>query len=103
MESTDHKIEEKVEKKFLQDYRIVLSAFMAGSGLLMWILMYVFSPIAQVKTDIALIQKDISTINSNHEAHIQDILKNIEELKKQDKALDDKLDLQQQAIIKLLK
>ncbi len=96
-------LNDKIEKKFYQDYRIVISAFMAGTGIVMWILMFVFNPMSKVTTDIALIQKDISIINLNHEAHIQDILKNIEELKKQDKELDDKLDLQQQAIIKLLK
>lgn len=103
MESTEHKIEDKVEMKFSKDYKTILSAFMAGSGLLMWILLYVFNPMAEVKTDIALIQKDISNINSNHEQHIQDIMQNIKEMKEEDKELRDKLDIQQQAIIKLLK
>ena len=52
-------------------------------GLIVFVLGGV-APYYQMKQDIALIQKDISIINTNHEAHIQDILKNIEEIKKQE-------------------
>ncbi len=37
--------------------------------------------IAGIRMDIALIQQSISNINSNHEAHIQDILEQIKDMK----------------------
>ena len=39
----------------------------------------VISPFYQLREDIALIQKDISIINTNHEAHIQDLTQQIKE------------------------
>ncbi len=95
-------INEKIEKKFLQDYRLIISAFLAGSGLLMWIMLYLFNPITTIQKDIALIQQSIDNINTNHETHIQDILQQIKEMRMNDDAQDAKLDTQQQAIIKLL-
>ncbi len=41
----------------------------------------VVRPYYAMKEDLALIQKDISVINSNHEVHIQDINQNIKEIK----------------------
>lgn len=102
MDSNNNNLTEKIEKKFLQDYRIVVSAFLAGSGILMWVLLYVFNPMSAVQKDIALIQKDIAVINLNHEQHIQDILTQLKDLKEDNKSLDEKLDLQQQAITRLL-
>lgn len=53
----------------------------------------VVRPYYQMQEHIALIQKDISIINSNHEAHIQDILQG---LKEQKQAV---IELQKQIII----
>lgn len=64
-----------------------------------WILgvvMFVFGiagPYYGMKQDIALIQKDISVINMNHEVHIQDILQDQKEMKQQI------IELQKQLII----
>lgn len=102
MDSNNNGLNEKIEKKFFQDYRIVISAFLAGTGILMWVLVYVFNPMASVQKDIALIQKDISVINSNHEVHIQDIMQQLKEIQLENKRLDEKLDTQQQAITRLL-
>ncbi|MFA5050958.1 MAG: hypothetical protein WC499_02485 [Patescibacteria group bacterium] len=41
----------------------------------------VIAPYYAIRQDIALIQQDISIINTNHEAHIQDILQEIKEMK----------------------
>lgn len=43
------------------------------------IMMFIFG----MRTDIALIQQDINTINSNHEVHIQDINQELKEQKEQ--------------------
>jgi hypothetical protein len=53
----------------------------------------VAKPYYGMKEDIALIQKDISVINANHEVHIQDIFQEIKEIKAQE------LDLQRQIIL----
>lgn len=47
----------------------------------------VVNPYYNMKQDIALIQKDISIINLNHEAHIQDILQELKEEQLQIKEL----------------
>lgn len=39
----------------------------------------VVSPYYQMKQDVALIQKDISTINSNHLLHTQDLAQQLKE------------------------
>lgn len=54
----------------------------------------VIAPFYGIKQDVALIQKDISIINSNHEAHIQDILQEIKEIKTQ------QLEMQRQILLK---
>lgn len=51
-------------------------------GIVMFVL-GVVKPYYEAKQEIALIQSSISNINMNHEVHIQDILKNIEEIKKE--------------------
>lgn len=61
------------------------------------IVLGVVAPYYAIRQDIALIQKDISIINTNHELHIQDITKNIEELQKQ------QIELQKQIYIILNK
>lgn len=50
------------------------------------IIVFVFgvaSPYYSMRQDIVLIQKDISTINSNHEVHIQDILQTMKDQQSQ--------------------
>lgn len=42
--------------------------------------MGVVAPYYQMKQDVALIQKDISVINSNHEVHIQDLSQTVKEM-----------------------
>lgn len=40
----------------------------------------VITPFYQTKQDIALIQKDVSIINTNHLAHMQDLSQNISDI-----------------------
>ncbi len=42
--------------------------------------MGVVAPYYQMKQDVALIQKDISIINSNHSAHIQDLSQEVKDV-----------------------
>jgi len=42
--------------------------------------MGVVAPYYQMKQDVALIQKDISVINSNHEVHIQDLSQTVKDI-----------------------
>ena len=63
---------------------------------------FVFSPINGVKTDIALIRSDINTIQLNHEAHMQTALQEIADLKRSDVEMDQRLEKQNEAIIRLL-
>jgi len=50
------------------------------------ILIFIFSivkPFFGAVQDLALIKADITNINSNHEAHIQDLTQNIKDIKEQ--------------------
>lgn len=53
-----------------------------------------------IKTDIALIQQSIGNINQNHEAHIQDILGQIKDLKEEQiNQQNEIIDLQKQVLV----
>lgn len=53
------------------------------------------APYYSIKQDIALIQKDIEIINSNHLSHVQDLTQEIKDIKKE------QLEMQKQILIKL--
>lgn len=60
------------------------------------IVVFVFAvarPYYETRQDIALIQKDISNINANHEVHIQDILQELKEQR------DEMLSIEKQMIL----
>ena len=60
----------------------------------------VVAPYYSIKESIALIQQDISTINTNHEAHIQDILTRMEKGDIRDSERDKQIiELQKQMIV----
>jgi hypothetical protein len=69
------------ETKILGMSKLAISSFIAGTGIIMWMISVVFSPINGLKTDIALIQQSISNINTNHEVHIQDLTQGIKDIK----------------------
>ena len=59
-------------------------------------------PYFGIRTDIALINQSIANINQNHEVHIQDIDQAILAIQTQQKADEEKIIANQEAIIKLL-
>lgn len=71
-------------RQFVADGKIVIGIFVAGVSLALWGM----SQISSIEGKIALIQADISNINTNHEAHIQDILQNMKDLQLDQKAED---------------
>lgn len=74
-------------------------------GVVVSIVVFIFGVIAPyftIRESIALIQKDIAIINTNHEAHIQDILKNIEEMRHSDSQMDGRLDTQYQLLLAIM-
>lgn len=86
-------------KKVIWDTKTVMSVFMLGSGAVLWVTNWVFNPINDVKTDIALIQKDIEIINTNHEAHIQDMLTEIKKIKEDEVILEKDLAITNQVLL----
>ena len=62
-------------------------------------LLVVLVPYYSIKTDIALIQKDISIININHEQHIQDILNELTKIKEDEVTLEKDLAITNQTLI----
>lgn len=59
-------------------------------------------PYFGMKSDIALIQQSILTIQNNHEVHIKDILEEVKELKAADRILSDKLISTNETMVKLM-
>ena len=62
-------------------------------------LLVVLVPYYSIKIDIALIQKDISIININHEQHIQDILNELTKIKEDEVTLEKDLAITNQTLI----
>lgn len=90
------------ESKILGISKMTLSAFLAGTGIILWMVSVVFSPMNAIKTDIALIQKDISTINSNHLTHLQKYAEEIKDIKQRQSSEDQEIiELQKQILILL--
>jgi len=97
--------ESKVRKVLFNEVTMVVAIIGVVVGVMNW----VRNPqeesnraIVQMDKNISLIQKDINTINSNHEAHIQDILKEIEEIKKREESRDKELQEEHDTLILLL-
>lgn len=63
----------------------------------------VVAPYYTMKQDVALIQKDISNINSNHIVHIQDLTQEIKDIALEQKAQNERMIQLQEAIIRLQK
>lgn len=60
----------------------------------------IVAPYYSMRQDVALIQQSISNINTNHEAHIQDILQELKDMKEIGKSQQQQIiDLQKQLVI----
>jgi hypothetical protein len=86
--------ESKILKAIRTEAGVVVSIVTIAIGIIF--------PYFGIKTDIALIQKDISIINTNHEAHIQDILTRMEKNDLEETAQNDRLEQMNNALIKLM-
>ncbi len=114
----DHEIDAKYQKALADSVVAILTkngyqvsegkirkVLFSEVGLLIMIISFmvgVVAPYFTIKSDIALIQQSIDNINTNHETHIQDILKNIEDLKKEQAAQDLLLQQNSDAILALM-
>ena len=93
--------EEKARRVFLGEGKLIISVFLAGTGIVFWAMGYFFNPVKNMEKDVALIQQSISNINTNHEAHIQDILEQMKDMKAKDIEYDKRLQANQESIIYL--
>lgn len=96
--------QEEMHEEVVQESRI-LKVLRSEAGVIVGIIIFLFgiiTPYFSIKQDIALIQKDISVINGNHEVHIQDILNEVEALKKENAELDKRLDAQYKLLLIVL-
>lgn len=78
-------MEKITETNFIRQILSTEVKYVIGIG------MFVFGvarPYYEIKENIALVQKDISVINSNHEVHIQDILQELKDQKQEIQDLD---------------
>lgn len=95
---------EEMHEEVVQESRI-LKVLRSEVGVIIGVLIFLFgviTPYFNIKQDIALIQKDVSIINGNHEVHIQDILADIEALKKENAEIDKRLDAQYKLLLIVL-
>jgi len=96
---------EKIKKIIYNEVTLVIAVFSFAWG----IFNYLNSPqikvsddISKIHTDVALINQSIGVIKNNHEAHIQQILEEIKALKELDQKLNERIEKQNEAIIRLL-
>lgn len=73
--------EERTVKKVLKENAMTL---VWVTGVVFSFIMFVVIPQQETKTSIALIQKDIATINTNHLTHLQTYAEEIKALKEQE-------------------
>jgi hypothetical protein len=59
----------------------------------------VVAPYYTIRQDIALIQKDISIINTNHETHIQDIITELQKMKEDENTIEKELAITNQVLM----
>lgn len=60
------------------------------------VMAFIFS----IKTDVAVIQNNISNINTNHETHIQDIMEELKDINNDQKNQNDQIiELQKQILL----
>lgn len=86
------KIKDIVKQTVTADVKFVIGIIIFLAG--------VVAPYYGIRQDIALMKSDVSNINSNHEVHMQDALKNIEEIKMEDKDQDKEIiELQKQILV----
>ena len=93
-EREDLKIENQARNIVVTEFKFWI--FLIGAALTVAV------PYFTMQKDIALIQQSIENINGNHEVHIQDILEQLKDMKAKDEAQDEKLQANQEQIIKLL-
>jgi len=94
--------EKKVVNVISDRARLVIEVFLAGTGLMLWVSVMFFSPLNDVKGDIKLIQKDINVIQTNHQQHIENLYKEIAQMKLDQKEMDARLEKQNEGLIRLL-
>jgi cell division protein FtsB len=70
---------EKISKVFYKDAKLMLSVFLAGTGLVFWSINIFFNPVKNLEKDIALLQKDVQEIKINELTHIYNELKDNKE------------------------
>lgn len=96
---------QKFKKIIFNEITFVIAVFGAAWGVFNYLNdphVAIDNDIAKIHTDIALINQSIATIKDNHEAHMQAALEEIKALKEQDVIFDQRLEKQNEAIIKLL-
>lgn len=72
MPKENYKEESMIKQVLTTEVKFIIGVITIALG--------VVAPYYGIRQDIALIQSSISNINSNHEAHIQDIQQNIKDL-----------------------
>ena len=87
--------ESTIRKVLLSDIGLVISIVVFLTGVLV--------PYFSIKTDIALIQQSIETINTNHLQHMQDLEQQVKDLETEQTVQNDKIIANQEAIIKIMK
>jgi len=89
----NNNVETKFKKYLTSEVKFVIGVVMFAVGLI--------KPYYEMKQDIRLMQNDISNINSNHIAHMQDLKQEIKDLQEEQNHLTkEMIDLQKQILYK---
>lgn len=102
MEATENGNGDKLKKWAITETKTLVSVFLAGSGIILWGYNLFYNPIRDVQADIELIQKDIATIQNNHEAHMQTALEEIKNLHAKDVELQEQEQETEKQMVRIL-
>ncbi len=76
-----------MQKDVIGTIKLVLSVFLAGSGLVIWLFSIALNPQNEIRQSLALIQQDISSIKDD----IRDFTGRVAEIEKEQRSLSERL------------
>ena len=89
----------KIRDTWFQEYKLVISAFLAGTGIIIWLYNIFMSPIKSLEVQFIKLQAQVDIIQNNELVHLKD---NILALTASQLKQQEKIDSINEGVIKLL-
>lgn len=50
----------------MSEYKLIISAFLAGTGLILWVVTFLLSPTNKVQSQVDLLRQEVANLRDNH-------------------------------------